>query len=88
MAKRETAKTLVFNHPFRLRGIDRILPAGHYRVVTDEEQIEDVSFPVYRRVATMIFVPAESGNASTIEMVTVAPEDLEAAQQVDLNHGA
>ncbi len=71
-----------------MSGVDRILPPGDYRVVTDEEQIEEVSFPVYRRVATMIFVPAETGNASTIEMVTIAPQDLEAAQQLDINHGA
>ena len=27
--------------------------------MTDEELIEELSFPVYRRVSTMIFVPAE-----------------------------
>jgi hypothetical protein len=43
-------------------------------VVTDEE--------------TMIFVPAESGNASTVEMVTIDPQDLQAAQELDPNHGA
>jgi hypothetical protein len=46
------------------------------------------AFPVYRRVATMIFVPAESGSASTVEMVTIDPQDLQAAQERDLNHGA
>jgi hypothetical protein len=88
MATRQTSKSVVFNHPFKLSGVDRILPPGDYRVVTDEEAIEQVSFPVYRRVATMIFVPAETGNASTVEMVTIAPQDLEAAQQLDVEHGA
>jgi hypothetical protein len=64
------------------------LPPGEYRVVTDEELIEGLSFPVYRRVATMIFLPAESGSASTVEMVTIDPQDLQAAQERDLNHGA
>jgi hypothetical protein len=86
MATRQTRKSVVFKHPFKLSGVDRILPPGDYRVVTDEEQIEEVSFPAYRRVATMIFVPV--GNASTIEMVTIAPQDLEAAQQLDVEHGA
>jgi len=36
----------------------------------------------------MIFVPAESGSASTVEMVTIDPQDLQAAQELDLNHGA
>ena len=70
-----------------LKGVDRILAAGDYRIVTDEELIEELSFPVYRRVATMIFVPAESGSAS-VEMVTIDPQDLQAAQVLDLNHGA
>ena len=43
---------------------------------------------VLSRVATMIFVPAESGSASTVEMVTIDPQDLQAAQELDLNHGA
>jgi hypothetical protein len=54
--------------------------------VTDEELIEELSFPVYRRVSTMIFVPALS--ASSFEMVAIDPQDLQAAQERDLNHGA
>ena len=79
---------MTFAHPFLLKGVDRILAARDYRIVTDEELIEELSFPVYRRVATMIFVPAESGSASTVEMVTIDPQDLQAAQELDLNHGA
>ena len=79
---------MTFAHPFLLKGVDRILAAGDYRVVTDEELIEELSFPAYRRVATMIFLPAESGSASTVEMVTIDPQDLGAAQELDLNHGA
>jgi hypothetical protein len=58
-----------------------MLPAGAYRVVTDEELIEDISFPAYRRVATMIFAPIRG---SSIEMVTVDPLDLEAALERDV----
>jgi hypothetical protein len=47
--------TLTFRHPFSLKGVDRRLGAGDYEVVTDEELIEEVSFPVYRRVATLIW---------------------------------
>ena len=79
---------MTFAHPFLLKGVDRILAAGDYRIVTDEELIEELSFPVYRRVATMIFVPAESGSASTVEMMTIDPQDLQAAQELDLNHDA
>jgi hypothetical protein len=83
---RSLSKSVVFGQPFTLKGVDRILPAGSYKVVTDEELIEGLSFPAYRRVSTMIFVPAESGNARSVEMVTIDPEDLKAAQARDPNH--
>lgn len=37
-------ETVIFSKPFQLKGIDRILPAGNYRVVTDEELIEGIFF--------------------------------------------
>jgi hypothetical protein len=69
------------NRPFCLKGVDRLLPPGDYRVVTDEELIEGFSFPAYHRISTPIFVPAESGSA--VEMVTIEPLDLQAAQEQD-----
>ncbi len=47
MIARTLSKTVVFSKPFLLKGVDRILPAGDYRVVTDEELIEGLSFPAY-----------------------------------------
>jgi len=83
MTARTSRKTVTFTYPFLLKGVDRILPPGEYQVVTDEELIAGLSFPVYRRVATMIFVPAQSHPASSVEMVTVNPLDLHAAQARD-----
>ena len=83
MIARSLSKTVVFKRPFLLKGIDRMLPAGDYQVVTDEELIEGISFPVYRRVSTMIFVPAATHRASSIEMVTLDPLDLQAALDLD-----
>ena len=88
MTTRSHSKSIVFSHPFELKSVDRILPAGDYQVVTDEELIEQVSFPVYRRVATMMFVPADSSHASVVEMVAIDPQELQAAQTHDLNHDA
>jgi hypothetical protein len=83
MMTRTKRETLKFIHPFFLKGVDRTLPPGEYQVVTDEELIEGLSFPVYRRIATMIFVPAQSYRGSSIEMVTVDPLDLQAARDRD-----
>lgn len=85
MATRTTSKIVTFARPFMLKGVDRTLPAGNYRVVTDEELIEELSFSVYRRVSTMIFVPGKS--ASSVEMVAIDPQDLQAAQERDQNQG-
>ena len=78
MLTRTHRKTVVFNGPFLLEGIGRLLPAGSYEIVTDEELIEGLSFPVYRRIATMMLAPAQSNHA-TVEMLTVDPIDLAAA---------
>ena len=82
MTMRTTNKTITFHQPFRLEGVDGVLPPADYRVVTDEEIIERLSFVAYHRVATSIFVPAPFGSA--VEMVSIDPSDLEAAQAEDL----
>jgi hypothetical protein len=80
MITRTRRNTVVFGRPFRLAGIGRELPPGHYEITTDEELIEGLSFPVYRRVATTMLVPARS---SMVEMVTIDPLELAAAQDRD-----
>ena len=66
MTIRTTRTTVTFKHPFALRGYDGVLPAGDYRVLTDEELIDGLSFLAYRRVATLIFplavLPELAGN--------------------------
>jgi hypothetical protein len=81
MLTRTREETWTFTKPFMLKGIDRLLPAGDYRVSTDEELIEGLSFPAYRRVATMIFVPGL--NRTSLEMVTIDPAELQAARERD-----
>jgi hypothetical protein len=81
MFTRTRDKTWTFSKPFMLKGVDRVLPAGDYRVSTDEELIEGLSFPAYRRVATMIFVSGPNGRS--LEMVTIDPLELQAAQERD-----
>jgi hypothetical protein len=83
MTTRTNSQTVTFARPFLLKGVDRVLPAGDYKVTTDEELIQELSFPVYRRIATMIFVPAESQQASSVEMVAIDPRDLQEAQDRD-----
>lgn len=83
MSIRTTRKIVKFSNPFSIEGVGRVLPAGNYEVVTDEELIEGLSFPVYRRVATMMLAPTQSSQAPSIEMLTIDPVDLAAALERD-----
>jgi len=74
---------VTFRHPFRIKGIDRQLRAGAYEVVTDEELIEGLSFPAFRRVATVIMVPGAPPHQTSTEMLSIAPVDLADAQAAD-----
>ncbi|MET0744662.1 MAG: hypothetical protein ABWY78_14920 [Microvirga sp.] len=64
-------------------GDDEIHPAGTYNVQTDEEPIEGLSFLVYHRVATVIFLPLQYGGSKSFQAIPVTPEALETAQARD-----
>ena len=83
MTKRSLRETITFKHSFQIKGIDRLLPPGAYEVITDEEMIEGLSFPAFRRVATMIMVPAAPPRSSTMEMISIGSVDLSDAQRID-----
>jgi hypothetical protein len=82
MTMRSRRETVTFQHPFRIKGIDRLLPPGGYEVITDEEMIEGLSFASFRRVATMIMVPA-APRGLTMEMISISSIALSDAQRVD-----
>jgi hypothetical protein len=86
VATRTQRKTVTFDRPFLLKGMDKILPPGNYVVVTDEDLVEGLSFPVYRRVSTTMMAPAQN-RPSSVEMLTIDPSDLEAAQERDAAMG-
>ena len=83
MTTRSRRETVHFNHPFQIKGIDWLLPAGDYEVVTDEEMIEGLSFACFRRIATMIMVPGPSLHTSSMEMISISSVDLSDAQRND-----
>ncbi len=83
MTTRSRRETVNFVHPARIKGIDRLLKAGAYEVVTDEELIEGLSFPSYRRVATLMMVPGAPPHHTSTEMIAVAAADLAEAQRLD-----
>lgn len=83
MTMRTQRETVTFKYPARIKGIERLLAAGAYEVVTDEEMIEGLSFPSFRRVATMIMVPGAPPHHHSMEMIAIGSVDLADAQHRD-----
>jgi hypothetical protein len=83
MTIRTSEKTVTFRNPFVLGGLDEVLPAGAYSVETDEELLEGISFPAYRRILTVIHLHAEPNNPGLARTLTVHPNELDAALQRD-----
>jgi hypothetical protein len=79
MTIRTSKKTVTFRRPFVLGGFDEVLPAGAYSVETDEELLEGISFPAYRRILTVIHLHAEPGYPGLTQTFTIDPNELDAA---------
>ena len=83
MTIRTTYRTLSFIHPFQLKDMDAPRPAGRYIVETDEERLQGLSFPAYRRVATRLLLPTGSRGSIAGETIEIDPLELDAAQARD-----
>ena len=49
-----TSKTVTFQRPFILTGFDGVQPAGKYTVETEEEQLDTVLAPAWKKTITII----------------------------------
>jgi hypothetical protein len=52
-------------------------------VETNEELLQDLSFPAYRRIETLIFLPARPGGAFVERVVKIDPFEWAAAEERD-----
>ena len=82
MLNRTRREDIVFRRPFSLKGWAEPQPAGAYAVDIEEELIEGLSFPAYRRVSTMITrQPSRAG--ALVQAIPVDPRELAKAQAAD-----
>ncbi len=79
MATRMLSRTVTFRRPFVLDGFEQVEPAGIYTVDTEEESLDDVSFPVWKRNATVMHII----HGPVTEYVRIGPEDLRKAELRD-----
>ena len=76
MSVRTTSKTVTFTHPFNLSGMEEMQPAGTYTVETDEELLQTSSLPAYRRISTLMRLPARSIGTMLTQIVETDPVEL------------
>lgn len=84
MTIRTRIKSVTFRKPFALGGLDEALPAGVYRVDTEEELLEGLSFLAYRRVSTLIHLHPKAGHPGRVLILAIDPQELDAALMLDL----
>jgi hypothetical protein len=75
MATRTTTKQVTFRRPFLLTGFDAVQTAGTYTVDTDEEMIDALSYPVWRRTGATLHLL----RAGAMEFVPIDPDELSRA---------
>jgi hypothetical protein len=88
MTTRTRSVTVVFSRPFLLSAVGETQPAGDYVVETDEELIQTLSFPVYRRTATWLRLRPRPGAAGLDRLVNVDPAELDRALACDAAESA
>lgn len=71
--------SVTFREPFILIELAEAQPAGVYAVETDEELLEGISFPAYRRIATWIRLHENSARSGTTQVLKIDPDGLDAA---------
>ena len=83
MTMRTTSRTVTFIHPFNLSGMDKEQPAGTYTVETDVELLQTLSLPAYKRISTLIRLPARPRSTMVTQIVEINPLELAAALERD-----
>ena len=83
MSSRTIQTSVTFSKPFTLTSVDGQQPAGTYRLETEEEQIEGLSFNAFRRMTMTLFLPANPAPGATRHVVQVDPKELSEALLAD-----
>lgn len=77
MAIRTNETRITLAHPFTVDSLGTPLPAGTYRLVTEEEEIPGISFLAFRRTATILYAPALSGKGGGPQQaIPTSPEEM------------
>ena len=76
MTTRISKKTVTFQRLFVLGELDEVVPASSYRVETEEELLDSISFAAYHRVSTQIYLRLKPGHT---QFLKIDPNELDEA---------
>jgi hypothetical protein len=77
--ERTTKSSVAFKHAFLLHGLEHAQPPGTYSIEVDEELIQSLSFPAYRRVCTRITLAPDPAHPGFSDTAVIDAADLAAA---------
>lgn len=86
MMTRTRHRTIHFNAPVILDGLEDPLVPGDYELNEDEELIEGISWLAYRRIATFITLPPTVANGNVSRMMPVDADAIEELLRRDRIH--
>ncbi|MGI9522637.1 MAG: hypothetical protein ACR2PG_13410 [Hyphomicrobiaceae bacterium] len=76
MTIRTVRRVMTFVRPFRLAGTERPFAAGTYDVATEEELLDGLSFPAFRRLQTYLTRRVTPDSFAALPTVVVDLDDL------------
>lgn len=79
MATRTKTRTVHFQRPFTLHGVQGEQAPGDYQIKEDEEQITGISWLAYRRISTLI----ECRSGGTTSLISIDHNELHSALEKD-----
>ena len=85
---RQKRLKLTFRQPFRVKGVSRMLPAGDYELVPDQELTAEYYLPAYRPVVALIRMPSQGHRCSSIAKASVDLADILASHRLDQQRAA
>lgn len=80
---KSTTVPVTFQHSFTLKGVEGTVPPGTYRLETEEEEIDGLSFVARRRTATFLWLPLAGRGAGSSQGFRVDPKELQEARRRD-----
>jgi hypothetical protein len=85
---RQKRVKLTFARPFRVKGVSRMLPAGDYELVPDQELTAEFYLPAYRPVVALIHMPSQAHRCSSFVKASVDLADILASHRQDQHRAA